>query len=440
MSLHPQTNRVRLQIQNWQIGGRKHWDLFRHLLNPYVLQDALKLVMKNKGSPGLDGKTVASVIGREVEFVKEIANDLRSGTYQPGAVRRAYIPKKDGTKRPLGIPDLRDRVVQRAMVLLMEPIYENLFLDFSHGFRPKRKARDCVWVVGKVAYSHRVVFDADIEKFFDHVNHKKLMGLIKKTIVDPRVHKMIWGFLKSGFQEPGKPWQAAKRGTPQGGPLSPLLANIYLHYYLDEKFKAIYGQNPRVKMHRYADDFVILLTQPEDAKSVERFVRSWLWQADLKLKEEKTRWVDMRNHKRSHRAKFDFLGFKFHLRSFKDNPKRFWVARQPSEKSRQALRESIRSRLHVGMSFKEAQWRLLKTWLGWGEYFKYCNGNRVIHREMQMVRELGLWWLARKFRRQRKAVPWATLHEWNHRLTSVIEPLRVIPDLAKGDQLRLIGL
>jgi RNA-directed DNA polymerase len=439
-SLHPQTNRVRLQIQNWQIGGRKHWDMYRHLLNPYVLQDALRLVILNRGSSGLDGRTIQSVKGKEWDLVNEIISDLRSGAYQPSAVRRVYIPKKDGTKRPLGIPNLKDRVIQRALVLLMEPIFENVFLDFSHGFRPKRKARECAWVVGKKAFTHRVVFDADIEKFFDQVNHKKLMGLIKKTINDPRVHKMIWGFLKSGFQELGKPWQAAKKGTPQGGPLSPLLANIYLHYFLDEKFQGVYGQNPNVKMVRYADDFVILLTRPEDAKAVERFVRSWLWEAGLNLKEEKTKWVDMRNHKRSHLSKFDFLGFKFHLRAFKDNPKRFWIARQPSEKSRKSLRDAIRSRLHVGMSFKEVQRRMLETWLGWGEYFKYSNGNRIIHREMRTVKDIGLWWLKRKYRRQRKAVPWQTLLEWNKTLGSVIEPINVIPDLSKGDQLRLIGL
>lgn len=439
-SLHPQTNRVRLQIQNWQIGGRKHWDIYRHLLNPYVLQDALKLVILNKGSSGLDGKTIASVKGREWDFVKEIISEMRSGAYQPSAVRRVYIPKNDGTKRPLGIPTLKDRVIQRALVLLLEPIYEKIFLDFSHGFRPKRKARECAWVVGKQAFTHRIVFDADIEKFFDHVSHKKLMGLIKRTIVDPRVQKMIWGFLKSGFQEPGKPWQAAKRGTPQGGPLSPLLANIYLHYFLDEKFQESYGDSERVKMHRYADDFVILMKQKEDAKTVERFVRLWLHEADLNLKEEKTKWVDMRNHQRSHASKFNFLGFKFHLRAFKDNPKRFWVARQPSEKSRRALRENIRSRLHVGMSFKEAQRRMLETWSGWTEYFKYSNGNRIIYREMHQVREVGLWWLKRKYRRQRKAVPWVKLHEWNKSLGSVIEPIKVVPDLSKGDQLRLIGL
>jgi len=396
--------------------------------------------MANQGAAGLDGRTIASIKGREQSFVSELVREMRAGAYQPGAVKRVYIPKKDGSKRPLGIPALKDRVIQRALVLLMEPIYENIFLDLSYGFRPQRKARECAWRVGKAAFSQRIVFDADIEKFFDHVDHSKLMGLIKNEIVDPRIHKMIWGFLKSGFQEPGKPWQASHKGTPQGGPLSPLLANIYLHYFLDVKFQGTYGKNPRVKLFRYADDFVILTTDPHDTNPIERDVRSWLWQAGLRLKDAKTKWVDMRNHMRSHQSKFDFLGFKFHLRGFKDNPKRFWVARQPSQASRKALHEGIKSRLHVGMSLKEAKRRIQETWIGWGEYAKYSNGNRIIHREMHRVRELGLWWLGRKFRRQKRAVPWSVLRQWNRSLTGSIEPIQVVPDLSKGDQLRLARL
>lgn len=439
-SLHPQTSRVLLQIQNWQKSGRKHWDIHRHILNPYVMMDALRSVIKNKGSAGVDRQTVHSIQGKEWEFINDLIQEIKSGAYKPSAVKRVYIPKKDGTKRPLGIPTLKDRVLQRAMVLVLEPIYESIFLDFSYGFRPKRRARECAWMVGKKAFTHRIVFDADIEKFFDRVNHGKLMSLIKKTIVDPRVHKLIWGFLKSGFTEPGKPWSAQNIGTPQGGPISPLLANIYLHYFLDERFQEVFGNNANVKMIRYADDFVILATKPEEAQLIERYVRMWLHEAGLNLKESKTKWVDLRNHKRSHDSKFDFLGFKFHLRSFKDNPERFWVARQPGERSRKALHESIKAKLHVGMKIKDVQQRMYETWIGWGEYFKYSNGNRIIHREMRSVRLIGLWWLTRKFRRQRKAVPKSILIKWNKEITKIIEPIKVIPDLLKGDQLRLINL
>jgi RNA-directed DNA polymerase len=131
-SLHPQTSRVLLQIQNWQKSGRKHWDIHRHILNPYVMMDALKLVIKNKGSAGVDRQTVHSIQGKEWEFIGDLIKEIKSGAYKPSAVKRVYIPKKDGPKRPLGIPTLKDRVLQRAMVLVMEPIYESIFLDFSY--------------------------------------------------------------------------------------------------------------------------------------------------------------------------------------------------------------------------------------------------------------------------------------------------------------------
>lgn len=440
MSLHPQTSRIRQQIQLWQKSGRKHWDLFRHVQNVHVLYDALKLVMSNKGASGVDGQTILSIRGQEWPFATELSQELKSGVYKPSAVKRVYIPKKDGSKRPLGIPTLKDRVVQRALVLLLERIYEEIFLDFSFGFRPNRRARECAWVVGKAAFTHRIVFDADIEKFFDQVDHGKMMSFVKREIVDPRIHRLIWDFLKAGISEPGKAWQANPRGTPQGGPLSPLLANIYLHYVLDVKIQEHFKDQVWIKAVRYADDFVLLLTRPEMRSTVERLIRAWLWEGKLKLKEDKTRWVDMRNHVRSHASKFNFLGFKFHLRAFKDNPNRYWVARQPSEQSRQALRAAIRSRLHVGISVQEAHERILATWCGWGEYFKYSNGNRIIHRDMHKVREIGLWWLGRKFRRQKRAVPWNILRQWNSRLDKLIEPIQVIPNLKAGEQLRLINL
>jgi group II intron reverse transcriptase/maturase len=226
MSLSPQTTRIRHRLREWTKSGRKHWDLYRYLYDPYVLYDALKAVIKNGGSAGLDGRTIREVQGREWDYVREILAHLREGAYKPGAVRRAYIPKKDGDKRPLGIPNLIDRTIQRALVLLMEPIYELKFNDFSFGFRPGRKAVDCAAVVAKTCYDLRYVLDADIEKFFDNVEHRKLIGLLKREIVDPRILKLIHQFLKSGFKEPGKPWRRSEKGTPQGGPISPLLANL----------------------------------------------------------------------------------------------------------------------------------------------------------------------------------------------------------------------
>lgn len=428
MSLSPQTIRIRHRLREWTKSGRKHWDLYRHLYDPYIIYDALKLVVKNGGASGLDGETIKEVRGKEWDYVREIIARLRAGTYKPGAVRRVYIPKKDGTKRPLGIPNLIDRTLQRALVLVMEPVYEMKFHDFSYGFRPKRRAVDCAATVAKECYGLRYVLDADIEKFFDNVEHRKLMDLMRKEIVDPRILKLIHQCLKSGFQEPGKPWQRSTKGTPQGGPLSPLLANIYLHYFFDERFKEVFGNKTWIKLIRYADDFVILTSRPEERRTIGRLLITWLQEAGLNLKKEKTRWVDMTNKGRSHKSKFEFLGFKFHLRSYKDNATRFWIARQPSERSRRSLKEAIRDRMHVGLSLVEARKRVEETWRGWSEYFRYSNANRIFYREQKKIRQIINWWLARKFRRQRKAIPWRIILQWGRRLGQVVRPVSVIPN------------
>jgi RNA-directed DNA polymerase len=228
MSLSPQTIRLRHRLRQWQKSGRKHWDLYRYLYNPFLIHDALRLVLKNAGSGGLDGVRVQDIRGEEWDYVKRIIEEIRAGRYAPSAVKRVYIPKSDGSQRPLGIPNIVDRVVQRALVLLLEPIYEMKFHSFSYGFRPNRRAVDAAAIVAKESYRLRQVFDADIEGFFDQVQHRKLVGMIKQDVVDPRILKLIKQFLRSGFQAYGECWQASRKGTPQGGPLSPLLANIYL--------------------------------------------------------------------------------------------------------------------------------------------------------------------------------------------------------------------
>jgi group II intron reverse transcriptase/maturase len=294
--------------------------------------------------------------------------------------------------------------------------------------------------VAKVCYELRYVLDADIEKFFDNVEHQKLMTLLRREIVDPRILSLIHQCLKSGFQEPGKPWQRSQKGTPQGGPLSPMLANIYLHYMLDEKFKSIYGGKTWIKIIRYADDFVILTSRPEERKTIERLLGVWLGEAGLNLKASKTRWVDMTNYGRSHQSKFEFLGFKFHLRSFKDNPKRFWIARQPSERARRELKLAIRERLHVGLTLQAARQKVEEIWRGWCGYFRYSNANRIFYRELRKVRQLINRWLGRKFRRQRRPVPWRKLLPWGGSMGKALRPISVIPNHLDEAQLRWASL
>lgn len=425
MSLSTQTLRIRTRISQWNQTGRKQWDLYRHLTNPHLLHDALKLVMANKGSAGLDGQEVDDVRGHEWEFCTDLSAELKGGAYRPSAVRRAYIPKSKGEKRPLGIPTLRDRTVQRAMCLLLEPIYEGKFHDFSYGFRPRRRAVDCVAQVAKAVDTHRFVLEADIAKFFDRVSHKLLLQLLEREIVDPRILRVISGFLKAGFAEPGKPWQACQEGTPQGGPLSPMLANVYLHYLLDEKFVEVYGHSKTVKMFRYADDFVMVAATHQELQALKRLLYSWMHDARLELKEEKTREVNMSNRSRSHRSKFDFLGFKIHLRAYRDNARRFWIARQPSEKSRQSLRTALRERMQAHLSVKQVRERMASTWRGWCNYFCHGNSNRIMYRERDSLNRLVWWYLKRKFRRTRRPVAWVRLQQLAAELMMGIRPVRV---------------
>lgn len=426
-SLHPQTIRIRLRLEQWTKQGRKHWDLYRHLMDPFVLTDALRLVLSNRGSHGVDGETCEAIRGREWEYVTKLGQSLRDRTYKPRPVRRVYIPKRDGRMRPLGIPVIRDRVVQRALVLLLEPIYEQVFLPCSYGFRPGKSAMQCAADAAEGMFRRRLVLEADIESFFDRVVHRKLKGMLREQIVDPRVLNLITQFLEAGFLEPKKPWQATKEGTPQGGPLSPSLANIYLHYALDQRFKETACKEGHTQLYRYCDDFIIVTNIEGRLKTARRALHVWMKEAGLKLKESKTRELDMSSYRRSRDSHLDFLGYRFHLRSFKDNPRRYWIARQPSEQARRALRERLKERLKPNLSIREAKIRLEETWRGWCGYFRYGNANRVFYGERHTAKRIVLYYLRKKFRSQRSPVPWRKLYPMGQTIWAEIRPPRVVP-------------
>lgn len=426
MSLSLQTIRVQYRLVEWSKSGRKHWDLYRWLLDPKTLFDAAKLIVANDGAAGVDKVSCSEIKGKEWEFAVELAAKLRSGRYRPSAVRRVYIPKRDGRRRPLGIPCLEDRVIQRALVLLMEPIYEKVFLSSSYGFRRGRSGVECVAVAAKEVYSHRLILEADIESFFDRISHRKLLGMLKGQIVDPRILNLIRSTLEAGCVERDKPWQPTWEGTPQGGPLSPLLANIYLHYALDVRFKEL-GLKA-TQLFRYCDDFVIASRNEPELLSVRKHLDRWMREAGLRLKEAKTRLVDMRNEKRSRESHFDFLGFRFHLRAFKDNPKRFWIARQPSEKARLALRENLKAKVRADLSPGIARNVIKSIWRGWSNYFRYGNSNRIFYKETHSVRRIVWGYLRRKFRHQRRPVPWWKLSHLEKWIMSDLKPLQVIPN------------
>ncbi len=427
-SLSPQTLYVQNRLAQWTKSGRKHWDLYRWLLDPLILCEATRLVIENGGSAGLDGMKCEQIKNHEWEYAIKLSRKLRSNTSRPGAVRRVYIPKKDGRKRPLGIPNIEDRVLQRALVLLLEPIYEQIFLSCSYGFRPGKSATECVAQAANDVYSHRHILEADIESFFDRVSHRKLLGMLGKEIVDHRILDLISDILKAGSQEIGKPWQPSPEGTPQGGPLSPLLANIYLHYALDEKFQKLTKQYPGSKLIRYADDFILMSRTKTELLAIRRCLYAWIREAKLSLKESKTRMIDMRNKIRSHQSRFDFLGYKIHLRAYRDNPERFWVARQPSEKARKLIRENLKAKLVPNLSPPQARQLAKSVWSGWSNYFRYGNSNRVFYREVRSVKRAVWRYLRMKYRQQRRPVPWKRLIPLGLWITRGIRPVRVIPD------------
>jgi RNA-directed DNA polymerase len=428
MSLSLETIRIRSRLREWTKSGRKHWDIQRYLWNPFVLFDATKLVIRNSGAAGVDEQSVKELQGREWEVATSLSQEIKGKKYKPYPVKRVNIPKADGSLRPLGIPTVRDRIVQRALVLLLEPIYEQKFHDFSYGFRPHRRAVDCVAKVAETVYRHRHVLEADIEKFFDKVSHQKLMNFMRHELVDNRTLNLVKEYLRVGVMEPGKPWRATKEGTPQGGPLSPMLANIYLHYALDERFQKAFGRSEKIKLFRYADDFVIVAKFEDNLKMAFASLQVWLREAGLNLKQNKTRMVNMTNHDRHHHSKFDFLGFKIHLRSYKDNPKRFWIARQPSEKSRLELRRRIREKVQPYLSLPMARILIKQIWFGWSEYFKYSNASSIFYREAKSVRKLVWRYLKRKFRRTKYPVPVPRLIQLIKDIFQGIRPPRLQPN------------
>lgn len=375
-----------------------------HHIDVAMLYEAHKKTRRDS-AVGLDKQTKYEYEANLEDNLESLLNRFKSGTYKAPPVKRVYIPKGDGKeRRPIGIPTYEDKVLQRAVTMVLESVYEQDFLPSSYGFRPERSAHDAladIWK-GTMDMGGSYVVEVDIRKFFDTLRHSDLRAILDRRVRDGVVRRAIDKWLKAGVLEKGV-FYRPEDGTPQGGVISPILANIYLHEVLDKWFE--YEVKPHLKgrgfLVRYADDFVLAFSVEQDAREVYVRLHERFAQFGLKLHPEKTRVLDFKRPGKGRPEVFDFLAFRHYwAKSRKGN----WVVKRKTAKSRLAralVRMNVWCRSNRHESLKYQHLRLCQKLTGYYAYFGITGNSKSIGKYYYQVKVLWRKWLNRRSQRSR---------------------------------------
>lgn len=355
----------------------RFYSLYGLITHPDTLWWAWTLVQRNDGAPGVDGISFDQILKQEggaIRFLEELEKELKEKRYKAKPVRRVYIEKDDGKWRPLGIPIIKDRVAQMAVKLIIEPIFEVDFNDCSYGYRPGKSAQDAVRAIqGHLKSGKNQVYDADLSGYFDSIPHDKLMACVEMRVIDGSVLRLIWQWLEAPVIEPKDRGKGSiknnEQGTPQGGVISPLLANLYLHWFEVVLLRELRKTGEHTSLARYADDFVILSSNLSETTIafVEEKLEGWM---GLKINRVKTRCLNLREQGQ----RLDFLGYSFRYENDLHGRKRKYLKVFPSPKSLKRERSKIKEmtdnhQCHTPIPILIN--RINQQLKGWSNYYAY---------------------------------------------------------------------